>query len=131
MSSSAASKKPEGKIFPSQQEIERVRFAAYGRRASFPLFKGEGGVIESNKIFISEQSPTRAAVEKMLSSSHLSEIMQAAPRRQTLENKEMPPLLADALRKGYVGKRFRQMQVSQTGEPSVIELDGCVYIVKN
>jgi hypothetical protein len=129
MSSSAASD-GSSKVFPSRAEIEKAVFASYSRRASFPLFRGEGGVIEGNKIFITEASPSKASVEKMLSSSHINQMMHTPLARSSQEAKDMPPLVADAIRKGFIGKRFKQMQVSQAGEPSVIELDGTIYIVK-
>jgi hypothetical protein len=121
-----------GRSFPSKAEIEKAVFASYSRRASFPLFRGEGGIIEGNKLFITEASPSQSSVEKMLSSSHMNQMMHASLARSShsQEVKEMPPLVADALKKGFIGKRFKQVQVSQTGEPSVIEHEGTIYIVK-
>mmetsp|Transcript_43160 Transcript_43160/g.105584 ORF Transcript_43160/g.105584 Transcript_43160/m.105584 type:complete len:188 (+) Transcript_43160:347-910(+) len=114
---------------------------------SFPLFKGEGGVIESNKIYIhpyaaaggggKARAPDQWAKEAM--STRFTSMAGAAARRPQGTARSatdgMPSAVADALRVGYVGPRFKQLGMpgSRPGEgpgPSVIELEGTIYIVE-
>lgn len=121
---------------------------------SFPLFQGEGGVIESNKIYVHPNAAARGAwaigkkvrslTETLLANAALNTKLSsmegiASKRADASQSREMPPVVADALRSGFVGPRYKQITANGTipgghpleGKgPSVIELEGLVYIVE-
>jgi hypothetical protein len=126
---------------------------------SFPRFRGEGGVIESNKIYVHPHAtnlnarprPTNNSAEALrdaFKGDHWIPDAQMAGFFK--EGGDVPRAVQQALRSGFVGPRYTESSQGTgrddmsakhqpgrrpfdrpEGSPSVIHLDGMVFIVSS